>query len=50
MDQCTAAYLLYPDAASDVRASPLLADDHAGLPRTHIVTAGFDPLLDEGAA
>jgi acetyl esterase len=29
-------------------ASPILAHDVAGLPRTTIVTAGFDPLRDEG--
>ena len=34
----------------DPRASPLLAADHRGLAQAYIVTAGFDPLLDEGAA
>ena len=35
---------------ADWRASPLLARDHSGLPPAYLVTAGFDPLLDQGRA
>ncbi|MFL6082229.1 MAG: alpha/beta hydrolase [Mycobacterium sp.] len=34
--------------ASDPRVSPLLSDDFSGLPPTLLLTAGFDPLRDEG--
>jgi acetyl esterase len=49
MDWFSAQYL-GGAAAEDPRASILRADDLSGLPPAIVVTAGFDPLRDEGEA
>jgi acetyl esterase len=41
---------VHPDARHDPRVSVLLAEDLADFPATYLVTAGFDPLRDEGEA
>jgi acetyl esterase len=41
-------YLRSPQDAQDWRASPQLATSHANLPAAMVLTAGFDPLRDEG--
>ncbi len=49
MEQFRQLYL--PDASDWTRgrASPLLADDHRGVAPALVVTAGFDPLRDDGS-
>ena len=41
---------LSPADYEDWRASPIRAADLARLPPAHIITAGYDPLVDEGRA
>lgn len=43
-----AHYLRTPADYEDWRASPLLAPDLGNLPPAVVITAGFDPLVDEG--
>jgi acetyl esterase len=43
-------YLPHDKDRTDWRASPLLAPSHAGLPPAFVLTAGYDPLVDEGRA
>lgn len=44
------AYIPAGTDLADLRLSPLLAKDVSGLPPAFVLTAGFDPLRDEGRA
>src|SRR5262249_30692798 len=50
MDWFEQSYLLSDGDRADPRVSVIRATDLSGLPPTHVVTAGFDPLRDEGEA
>jgi len=49
MEFFCACYLVDESQWTDPRVSPLLADDHDGVAPALVVTAGFDPLRDDGA-
>jgi acetyl esterase len=48
MERFRSNYLPRSADYADWRASPALAKSHASLPPAFVLTAGFDPLLDEG--
>jgi len=50
MDWYEEQFLTSDSDRSDPRASPLLGDDLSGVAPALVVTAGFDPLRDEGEA
>ena len=50
IDWTTGFYLKPEDDPGDVRLSPLRAPDLAGLAPAVLITAGYDPLLDQGEA
>ena len=43
-------HYLDPSEHTDWRASPLVADNLSALPPAFVLTAGYDPLVDEGKA
>ena len=49
MDYFQAQYLPRKEDFVDWRASPLLAKSLARLPPAYVITAGYDPLVDEGS-
>jgi len=48
MEWFGSSYLKSESERWDTRVSPLLEDEFSGLAPAHVVTAGFDPLVDEG--
>jgi len=49
IDYFSGCYLRGPQDITDWRASPALAASFGGLPPAFVLTAGYDPLRDEGA-
>ncbi len=50
IDWFSQAYMPAGSNLADLRLSPLLAADFKGLPPAFVLTAGYDPLRDEGRA
>ena len=50
MDNFMKGYMSSPQDVNDVRASPILEEDLSQFPPSFILTAGFDPLRDQGEA
>jgi acetyl esterase len=50
IEWCASHYIPKDTDRGDIRLSPLAVADLKGLPPAYIITAGFDPLHDEGAA
>lgn len=50
MEYFQSKYLPRKEGLEDWRASPLLAKSLAKLPPAYLITAGYDPLVDEGRA
>jgi acetyl esterase len=50
MDWFKNSYLASADAAREPSASPINATDFRGLPPAMVITAGYDPLRDQGEA
>jgi len=50
MDNFMRDYMSRPQDVNDVRASPILEEDLSQFPPSFILTAGFDPLRDQGEA
>ncbi len=47
---CRSVYLGDEQDSMDPRVSPLFSPSHKDLPPAHVITAGWDPLRDEGKA
>ena len=43
-------YVPNPDERADWRCAPFRAENHMGLPPALVISAGIDPLVDEGRA